>query len=353
MHSYVTPTVGGKTYWVTNNDGMVPMLATNTLRFLDLTPDSPTYLQPVGEITLPGMGHHKNAYSVERARVSVSNIADCNSALSVIDYTNVGNPTVVKSFAAVEIDEALGAACATRGAVPHGGGFSPVGKRGYHNLTGWGKILVGRPGRGSTDLQADGHQRLGERLHQNRQGRALRLLAAESAARGRRDQAGSRLSDRPAGRHRRDDGQRRPGDAAAVQGWQLCRQARRDRRRDGRTGADEDLGGRQDDVRRQPGHTGGGSLEPRYSDQLQIIDITDPANPVQKPSITIGKHSGHRAMALTGDGRYLYVANGNDSTISQLEIATGAVKTIVTKGKPTSLATWGRLEGPSAQTGPD
>ncbi len=352
VHSYVTPAVAGKTYWVTNNDGTVPMLATNTLRFLDLTPGSSTYLRPVGEVTLPGMGHHKNAFSVERARVSVSNIADCNSAVAVIDYSNVANPTVVKSFSASEMDPSLGAGCASKGAVPHGGAFARAGKRGYHNLTGWGKILS---------------------VAQDEDPPTLKLLDTNGSGSGYA-KAGKdgryvySLQNRP-----REGDVARPGvdcqigQLVVIDGMQdsvvkqlpllymdaSCREKLVGT--EAATVAPEQMkisaDGKTIYVASQ-GTPPAGSLDQRYSNQLQVIDVSDPANPVQRPSIAIGRHSGHRAMAITGDGRYLYVANGSDSTVSELEISTNKVKTLTTKGKPTSLATWGSAEGPSDQTGP-
>ena len=94
-----------------------------------------------------------------------------------------------------------------------------------------------------------------------------------------------------------------------------------------------------------------GSTEPAYSDQLVVFDLTDPANPVQKPSITIGKHSGHRSMTLSGDGKFLFVVNAStnppDKSISQVEVDKRTVmRTLTMSTGPRQVATWGTDRGP-------
>ena len=100
-----------------------------------------------------------------------------------------------------------------------------------------------------------------------------------------------------------------------------------------------------------------GSTDPAYSDQLVVFDLTDPTKPVQKPSITVGKHSGHRAMTLSGDDKSLFVVNSTanpaEKSISQVEVATRTVTRTLTMGTgPRQVATWGSEQGPSLQTGP-
>jgi hypothetical protein len=113
VHGYITPRIGGQQYWLANNDGMSGVAATNSLRFVGLVPGSAGFLKPVGEVGL-GIGHHKNALSPNKARVSASNIADCTNVVMVIDYSTVGTPQVVKKWSAAEIDGTRNCAMAAR-----------------------------------------------------------------------------------------------------------------------------------------------------------------------------------------------------------------------------------------------
>jgi len=74
-----------------------------------------------------------------KARVSISNIADCSTVLQVIDYGNAATPLLVKKWSAAELDPARD--CAMQGASPHGAAAAANG-RGYHNFTGWGVIAA-------------------------------------------------------------------------------------------------------------------------------------------------------------------------------------------------------------------
>ena len=115
VHSYVTPKIGGKQFWAANNDGD-GTAATNSLVFIDIVPGSAGFLKAAGEVAL-GIGHHKDAWSQGKARVSVSNIADCDNVLQVIDYSDVSKPAVIKRWSAAELDGARTAARAW--ASPH------------------------------------------------------------------------------------------------------------------------------------------------------------------------------------------------------------------------------------------
>ena len=101
-----------------------------------------------------------------------------------------------------------------------------------------------------------------------------------------------------------------------------------------------------------------GSSDPAYSDQLVVFDLSDPAQPVQKPSITVGKHSGHRAMTLSGDDKILFVVNSTanpaEKSISQVDVADphGDPHADDERRGPRQVATWGSEQGPSLQTGP-
>jgi hypothetical protein len=73
----------------------------------------------------------------------------------------------------------------------------------------------------------------------------------------------------------------------------------------------------------------------------------------------VGAHEGHRAHGLSGDGRYHFVANGRDNTVTQIDVTRvddaatrGVVRTIQVDAAPTTFASFGTAEGPSHQTGP-
>ena len=55
---------------------------------------------------------------------------------------------------------------------------------------------------------------------------------------------------------------------------------------------------------------------------------------------------------LSGDGALLFVVNGNDNTVSQIDVSARNTRAIAVKARPVQIATWGSAEGPSAQTGP-
>jgi len=347
VHSFVTPVLGGKQYWAANNDGSPTTPGTDSLAFVDITAGSSSFLEPVGEIAL-GVGHHKNAWSPARARVSVSNIADCDVVMQVIDYTDASKPAMVKRWSAMEIDPARN--CAMQAATPHGAAAASNGK-GYHALTGWGVVMavdqVADPptfkvlptrgnGAGYTKAGKDGRY-IYSLQRTPREGDATRpgvdcqignLVVVDSQS----DSVASEIPILLSG-----------GCAAKLPAY--ARYASPDHlkiTRDGKTML----------VSSQAAPPAG-TLDPAYSDQLQIFDLTDPARPTQKPSVQVGAHSGHRAMALAGDDSYLFIVNANDKSISQVDVKTLTVtRTITLKEAPAQVATFGTAEGPSAQTGP-
>jgi DNA-binding beta-propeller fold protein YncE len=87
--------------------------------------------------------------------------------------------------------------------------------------------------------------------------------------------------------------------------------------------------------------------------QVLVLDLADPANPVQLSSIAVGSSTGHHGDALSGDGRWLFVANNADGSVSQIDVASLAVvRTFETAERPQTLGTFGATAGPSEQTGP-
>jgi hypothetical protein len=347
VHGFLTPKIAGKQHWVANNDGEPGVAASNSMLLVDVTPGSATFLKAVGEIGL-GIGHHKNAFSPGKARVSVSNIGDCDTVLQVIDYSTASAPRLVKRWSAAELDPMRD--CSMSRPTPHGAAAAANGK-GYHNLTGWGVILsvdqdqdsptfkllpTTGNGAGYTKAGKDGRHvytlqrtpREGDAARPGADCQIGQLVVIDS-------QADAVVKQVPLLYTGPGCTSKLPATATRVgpDHLQLSN--------DGKTLFITSQG-------EPPAMT----TETHYSDQQLVVDLSDPAAPVQKPSITVGKHSGHRSSRVSGDGKLLFVVNKNDSTISQIEIATSTVKTISLRGAPAQIATYGSAEGPSAQTGP-
>jgi hypothetical protein len=352
VHSFITPKIAGKQFWTANNDGD-GTAATNSLVFVDVVPESPRFLQAVGEIPL-GIGHHKNAWSPNKARVSVTNIADCDNVVQVIDYSDASKPVLVKKWSAAELDP--GRTCAPgMGASPHGGAGAANG-HGYHNLTGWGALLavdqdadpptfkllpakgngagytkVGKDGRYVYSLQRTPRQ--GDTARPGVDCQIGQLVVIDSTS-------DTIIAETPILLTGPDCRETLPAYALAA-GPDHSKITK-----DGKTLFIT--------TQSTPAM---GSTEPAYADQLVVFDLSDPARPTQKPSITVGKHSGHRAMTLSGDDKVLFVVNSStnppEKSISQVDVSTRAVtRTLMMSTGPRQLATWGTEQGPSLQTGP-
>lgn len=347
VHSFVTPKIAGKQYWVANNDGS-GTAATSSAVFIDIVPGSATFLKPVGEIGL-GVGHHKDAWSPGETRVSISNIADCSNVLQVIDYSDAAKPTLIKKWSAAELDPVRD--CATQGASPHGGAAASNG-RGYHNLAGWGVIaaidqtadaptvkLLPTKGNGAGYTKAGKDGRYVYSLQRTpRQGDATRpgadcqigqLVAVDSTT----DNIAAEIPILLTGSNCTA---KLPAYATAA----------------GPDHSKISADGKTLFITTQAAPPVG-STDVAYSDQLVVFDLSNPAIPAQKTSISVGKHSGHRAMTLSGDGKILFVVNNGDKTISQIDVpAMSVTRTITLMGSPSQMATWGSEQGPSVQTGP-
>jgi YVTN family beta-propeller protein len=90
----------------------------------------------------------------------------------------------------------------------------------------------------------------------------------------------------------------------------------------------------------------------RVSQEL-VVDLSDPAAPVQRASLPVGLSTGHHGDVLTAEGRFLFVTNTEDGTVSQIDTTTNTVvSTLKVQDRPLALATFGTNEGPSAHTGP-
>ncbi len=333
VHGYVTPAIGGRQLWAANNDGD-GTAATNSLVLVDVVPTSGTYLKAVGEIAL-GVGHHKNAWSPSKARVSVSNIADCGAVVQVIDYADPAAPRLVKSWSAAELDPAR-PCTPMQGVAPHGAAAAANG-RGYHALTGWGAIL-------SVDQDADAP--------------TFKLLPTKGSGAGytRAGQDGRYVYSLQ--RTPREGDEARPGVDCQI-GQLVVVDATADAISaevpillDGpacaaKLAAPVRLAGPDHVAITPDGKTmlvttqataPMGSADPAWSDRLVVFDLTDPARPAQRASIVVGKHGGHRALALSPDGRAAAVANGVDKSVSHVDVAAGGVvRTIALQDAPRQL----------------
>lgn len=355
VHSYLSPDVAGKRYWISLNDGDGNK-PTNSAQFVDVTPGSAKYLQVAGEVAL-GVGHHKAAFSTTQARVVISNISDCDDVLTVYDFSDVAQ---IKSLATLTAKAAgwdgssFGRTCDPSykmgvPAAPHGCASSKVSKKVYCNLTGAGDIVVvdiDAPTPTFKSLKTTGSGAGYTKASPD--GRFLYAL-----------QASPREGDKVTG-------------AACQVGQLVVIEAQNDAIAKQlpllyKGPACADMLAKTPAETDEPGHIrvspdgktlfiaidGGFNVADARSNQEVVVDVSDPPNAVQKPSITIGQGGGHHGDAVSGDGKFLFVTNNEEGSVSQIAIAAGTVvKTIKTKDKPLTVATWGAAEGPSEATGP-
>ena len=103
--------------------------------------------------------------------------------------------------------------------------------------------------------------------------------------------------------------------------------------------------------------SGGFQVAEARGDKVTVFDLSDPANPVQKPSITHGVGANHTGDAVSGDGKWFFATDNLSGSVTQVEIATNQVKQTIKTSDPTkynslTLSTYGSTEGPSENTGP-
>lgn len=360
VHSYISPKIDGKQYYMALNDGLDDMLATNSAAFIDIVKGSETRFALLGEIAL-GNGHHKASFSTTQARVVISNIGDCDNALSVYDFSKIRAIEKLVTFsganlgfdaAAPGMDAFNPAYCdVTYGQglppAPHGCATSPESGKAYCNITSSGALAV-------IDIDADPP--------------TLEVVATAGSG-------GGFTVPHPGSRYlySMQEGPRE-GDGGAD--CQIGQVVVIDSTTDTiasevpllYTGPDCDntLAGTAAESA-NPGHShfaqGGDTLFISTSggfmnadarvDQLVVLDTSDPAKPKQLASIEVGVHTDHSSSALSGDGQALFVVHTIDGTVSMIDTETRkVVRTITVGDKPKTVATYGSAEGPSEQTGP-
>lgn len=361
VHSFITPDLEGKRYWVTMNDGD-GTAPSNSMRFLDLDTSSDTYLKPVGEAAL-GIGHHKAAFSPKKARVVVSNIADCDVLMAVFDFSDVGN---IRRIAALDAsgagfdgsdrmrtcDLTPGTSTGIRPS-PHGCAAAGNSSHALCNMTGNGTLAA-------VDLDAAVP--------------SFKMIPTGGSG-------GGYTASHPGGRYLYSL-QSGPREGAGGEACQVGQIAVVDAERDslvkelplfyGGPDCADSINGTKargsspsrihfaPDGGRAYVNLGSGSTNAagltdstlRVSVQLSL-DVSDPADPRQLASIEIGESFGSHGEVMTGDGKWLLVANNKDGTVSKIDVAAGIVSaTIATGNAGKTMATFGSSEGPGHQTGP-
>ena len=350
VHSYVYSERGREKYWIASSDH--DNAAPSSVSLFDIDPDSPTYLTRVGEHPL-GTGHHKAAVSSRTPRMVLSNMFDCDTVLEVIDFTN---PADIETVAILSAEEAgwdgVTRTCSVEESAlprPHGCAYADATGRAYCAFTATGEIAslnldsdapsfvtmtTGGSGAGYTKAHAGGRYvfsvqsspregnpdnpgvtcQIGQLVVIDSQSDAI---AAEVPMLYEGPDCSTELADTP---------------QAAASPYRL------EHTHDG-TLLFVSLGsGRGTDG---------------YIEYEVVYDVSTPEEPVQLPSIRIGKGGGHHGHTLTGDDKYLFVVNNFEDTVSQIDVATrSVVRTITTESMPQWVATYGAEIGPSHQVGP-
>ena len=349
VHSYITP---DRDLWLTLNDGSEG--EGNTAAFVDLRNGAATRFEIVGEVEL-GVGHHKATFSRTMDRVVISNIGDCDDALSVYDYSDLGDVRLLATLS--------GADAGFDGDDPGGGNFDPTycdptyerglppaphgcatasNGRAYCNLTSSGDIVVvdldadeptfsligtGGSGGGKTDVHPAG--RYVYSLQESPRGGCGigQLVVIDS-------RTDSVVSEVPLGYYG-------PGCDEDLAGT------------DAETANPDHLTFTHDGDTLYVGVAGGFEVADARVDQHVVVDTRDPADPVQLESLPMGVSTGHSDDALSGDGRLLVCVDSVDNSLTLVDAAAcDRLGTITTGDNPKAVATFGSKEVPSEQTGP-
>jgi hypothetical protein len=364
VHAYLTPEIDGRKFFAALNDGVEANTrpgdrpTDSTLTFINVVPGTPGYLEPAGEVRL-GRGHHKAGFSNTRARVAVSNISDCTDVITVYDYSNPREMVPLKTFSAADFGpdgstQARTCDAAGRQGValaPHGTGTSAATGEVFHFMTGTGQIAI-------IDIDAETP--------------TLRVVQTSGVG-------GNAVKDFPGGAFM-VAAQRTPREVGLRGGGQACQVGQvavLDAR--ARTVAAQvpilydgpdcarSLAGSPEayasptypitsaDGRLlfvQLGTIAAPSGQRAESRMTAVFDITNPRRPVQLPSIAVGRGSGARENALSGDGSLLLTTDLLDDTVSVIGVAERrVVARFATVPAPSRVATFGP-EGPSKPVGP-
>jgi hypothetical protein len=351
--SYISPVYNGKTYWLTLNDGTTTA-ETSSATFVDITPDSATRFQPLGEVRA-GIGHHQASFSTTRERMVVSNLFDCDNVLSVYDFSDMKNIKVLETLTAAEAgldgstmektcDPTESAGVAPR---PHGCATSKANGKIYCNVTGPGVIAVIDPDADPPAFKMLPTTGKGGGYTKSSDGGKF-IYAVQALPR-----EGKGGADCQIGQLLTIDATSESivGEIPLFYKGPGCK--------DVLVGTDEEtanpnrirtsLDGKTMFIALSGGFLNGAA---RVRQHL-VLDISNPGAPVQLPSIPVGTSTGDRASEISGDGKWLFVADVIDGTVTQIDIAARTVaRTLTVKANPLMISTYGTVEGPSLQVGP-
>jgi hypothetical protein len=350
VHSYVSPTQAGKRYWLTLNDGD-GTAATNSALLVDVTKGSPDYLKPIGEVPL-GIGHHKAGWSAAKPRAVITNIADCDRVVQVVDYSDPKAIQALATWSATDLGGFDCAATPARRPSPHGCATAATSGHVYCNLTGSGEIL-------SVDVDADPptFRKVSPPLGGTGAGASMAhpggwfVFTAHNTPReangGRPNQIGTlSIVDT---RQESVDGVPTVKDVALFyDGPDGTRPL---------AGTDEEGTGISHLTVSADGKTlfvipgSAGTPAERRARKVLVVDVSsiasDPASARQLASIDVGDSHGDNSDALSGDGKLLFVTNNAGATVSAIDTAAlQVVRTFtVPAGSPKVVATFGDAEG--------
>jgi hypothetical protein len=352
VHTYISPRHNGRQYLVSLNDG--PQSGNtadrNSALFVDINPDSPTYLQPVGECPC-GVGHHKLGFSTTTERVLITNIADPDNVMTIYDYSDISNIAVVMTITGQDlvnagVTPAVGPPLTAGSFRPHGSASSKRSGMVYTNLTATGDIIavdIDAPvptftviptngtGSGYTSTSSNGRfvysvqatPREGNGGVDNQIGQ-LAVIDADT------DTLVAEVPLLYEG----------PGSTAPIAGTP-------------QEGVRPSMIWKTLDGGTMFIALAGAHGDPNSSFQRVLaLDMTVPGLPVQLDSIVVGTSSGHGSGAFTGSGQYLVIANTGETSLTLVNTTTHATTTYPTIGQPGRLVTWGTAEGPSSQSSP-
>jgi hypothetical protein len=341
--SFITPKYNGKRYWISMNDGLTAgnTVAANSALFIDIsTPSDTASIKAVGELAV-GIGHHLACFSKTRQRAVISNFGDTTKVLGVYDYSNPAAMTEVKAWSTADLG-------ITGPAQPNGCGTSKLTGRGYCNAFASGDII-------SVDIDAGTP--------------TAHILKT-------RGTGGGFVMPHPNGRYiytmqstPREGDAKRPGAVCQV-GQVVVIDAQSDSvvkevavKYDGPDCTRSIVGTEAATAGTAYIALSGNKMychlatargdSTGYVTKHLVLDITDPANPVQSPSLSIGKSNGLHGESMNGDKKLFFVSNNLDGTVAEVDAAAGTViKTLTVRAAPRTIATWGDDEGPSETFGP-
>jgi DNA-binding beta-propeller fold protein YncE len=369
VHAYLTPMIDGRQFFISANDGNAAATARGVeaadseLTAIDVTPGSQSRFTVVGEVRA-GNGHHKLAFSPTSGRFSASNIADCDEVIGLYRIAADGKLTRTAAIDAAQLGfdgSSREKTCDATGREgirlsPHGAVTAPVNGRHVHNLNGSGQFVM-------IDAEADVPKATildtqggsgGANMTAHLDGRTL---------------YGAQFTPREGGQGARAGQACQIGQIAVIDAAAgvLTRQV--PIRLDGPdctrnlAGTDEALvrpaysvlSGDSRTLFITLGTLGGASPEASQaarSRKLVMFDLSEPSNPRQLASLDVGAAHGHRDLAVSADGRLLFVPSNRDHTLSVIDMTERRVlRSFRVAEEPNRVAAFGP-GGPSRPTGP-